>query len=232
MELKQCWACQGLQGISLSNNLVGCMRLGWQQKMGPLPFSWPTRWFFDWTPPRFTNRRHRRTWTQGFRKKMLCWRKVNQHHVEFVPPLVSTRWLAPAVCKSIQCAWLACVCFTARTGIIALFLVFLTHETPLTLLNEPYAHQLTCTPHSPVCTRASVCADHKVKLAFILVNPWCAGFTQCVHQCALACTNTSACACVHMSAFIDFIPTLCKWRDVIQEYRSKHKQQPYVVLAA
>lgn len=98
-----------------------------------------------------------------------------------------------------------------------MFSVFLSHETLLTLLTEPiYAHQLTYTPHSPVCTRASVCVDHKVRLASILVSPRCAGFTQCVHQCALACTNTTTRACVHRCAFIDFIPTLCKWREIIR----------------
>lgn len=99
----------------------------------------------------------------------------------------------------------------------SMFSVFLSHETLLTLVTEPiYTHQLTCTPHSPACTRASVCAGHEVKLALFLVNLRCASFTQCVHQCALAHTNTSPRACVHRCAFIDFSLTLCKWREIIR----------------
>lgn len=56
---------------------------------------------------------------QKMRPKNACF--VEESETTILPPRVGTCWLAPAVCKSIQCVWLACVCFTARAGIIACF---------------------------------------------------------------------------------------------------------------
>lgn len=54
------------------------------------------------------------------------------------------------------------------------------------------------------------------QVSIFLGNLRCAGFTQCVYQCALAYTNTGTRACVHRCALIDFIPTLCKWGETIR----------------